>query len=115
LLGKLSSGEYRVSADTTPPPVAFSGDRGAIDQLMRVQGLTLTETGIHSVKGEQQSNEWAVVITDQKGSLIGETQAVNISADGSKLKIRLMNTDGSLDLVVYENGMVTTAKHLVLE
>lgn len=113
ILSKVESGEWQFVQDETPASVQVIGDRAAVAKVVKEQGLTVTTTGIYA-ETDTQSNEWNVKLVDKDGGLLVESQLVQLSVSGDDLVVLVMNSDGSMDRMVYDDGAVKSSEHLIL-
>ena len=109
--------EYRAERNPTPPPVEYVGGKTKVRDVMAAQGLHLLESGmtIASDIGEPGMNmtTWAPYIFDvQTGKIIAETDYVQLSADGDQLRVTMINSDGTIDRIVYDEGRVVEERRI---
>jgi len=115
IITKLKKGEWRAVSDPTPPPISFIGDKSKIDQVLANQGLTLDRNNIAIISPDpQQSNNFSLRLIDRAGEVVAETDLVQISVvDNDEIRIATTNSDGSIDLIIYDDGKVKSTRHLI--
>ncbi len=116
LMQRFVRSEYRAERNTTPPPVEYVGGKTKVNDVMAAQGLHLLESGMtiaSDIGNSGETTTWAPSIVDvQTGKIIAETDYVQLSADGDQLRVTMINSDGTIDRIVYDEGRVVEERRI---
>lgn len=109
IYAKLQSGELRTVKDDVPPPVV--GDMAVLIPALEKQHLRLDLTvGIVSPDGSATS--WTDRLIDREGRFVAETSSVELGVVGETVTVHIVNSDSSIDDLVYKDGSIISAVHL---